>query len=43
MAGRVPLGSGANQNKVFIDLTDEPEPTDSEMVRSCARLLLSKA
>ncbi|KAJ5158618.1 uncharacterized protein N7500_008269 [Penicillium coprophilum] len=31
MAGRVPLGSGANQNRVFIDLTDEIEPNDSEV------------
>lgn len=35
MAGRVPLGSGANQNRVFIDLTDETEPGDSEVVSAC--------
>jgi hypothetical protein len=29
MAGRAPLSSGANQNRVFIDLTDDNEPTDS--------------
>ncbi|KAJ5135676.1 uncharacterized protein N7515_004954 [Penicillium bovifimosum] len=28
MAGRVPLSSGANQRRVFIDLTDDHEPTD---------------
>lgn len=37
MAGRVPIGSGANQNRVFIDLTDETELGDSEVVSACAR------
>lgn len=36
MAGRVPLGSGANQNRVFIDLTDETDPGDSEVVSAYA-------
>ncbi|KAJ5516838.1 hypothetical protein N7527_008398 [Penicillium freii] len=34
MAGRVPLGSGANQNRVFIDLTDETDPGDSEVPKN---------
>lgn len=29
MAGRVPFSSGAVQNQVFIDLTDESEPVES--------------
>ena len=37
MAGRVPLGSGANQNRVFIDLTGETDPGDSEVVSAYAR------
>ncbi|CAI7660867.1 unnamed protein product [Penicillium glandicola] len=31
MAGRFPLGSGGNQNRVFIDLTDETELGDTDV------------
>jgi hypothetical protein len=42
MAGRVPLGSGANQSRVFIDLTDETDPGDSEVVSACTHPSQSK-
>ena len=37
MAGRAPSSLGANQNRVFIDLTNDIELGNSELVSACAR------